>query len=177
MSAAEIFHQQVQVELSRLLQNQERMLVSFVRTLANRSRAEHFTSLKSRIQTTINQDALPELKEEIIEELSDRGATVQTLAFSSIRRKVMHTIIIRYNATSAYRALQATIAKPFLRQGPIDIFAETMGDNRAFEAEEYKRSIEELGFMLRAPIAAITAVSWVLGSGIWPFMKNVRKFS
>jgi hypothetical protein len=174
--AAEVFLQQVQMDLNKSLSTLKHKFVSFVRTLANRSRAEHFTSLKSTIQGFIRDDVQPELKEEIIEELSDRGANVETLAFSSIRRKVMHTVATRHNAASAYRALQETFAKPFLKQRDIDALAQGISDGGNSEAEQRGIGIEELGFMLRAPIAVLAVVPWLLGSGIWPFMKRVGDF-
>ncbi|OBZ66419.1 Clamp-binding protein CrfC [Grifola frondosa] len=158
VSTAEMFLQQVQIDLNRSLSKLKRDFVSFVRRLANMSREEHFASLRSKIQVFISNDVQAELKEEIIDELNERGATVETLTLSSIRRKMMHTV-----ATSRFRV--SLVARDD-REAIPEAF--TGGERQDVE-------YEQLGFMLRAPIAVIAAVPWLLGSAIWPFMKRTEK--
>lgn len=45
---------------------------------------------------------------------------------------------------------------------------------QAVEDEERNKAVEQLGFMLRAPIAVIAAIPFVLGAGVWPFMTKVN---
>ncbi|KAL6308883.1 hypothetical protein BKA93DRAFT_725025 [Sparassis latifolia] len=163
IGAAERFLHQVQAELSKKLSTLKQKFVKNVRNLANHLRAEHFKTLQSRIRSNIADDMQQDLREEIMDELDDRSSNVEALTFHSVRRKVMHTIATRHNAASAYHALQEAIAKPFLGQSLVHEF-----DHDGDEAE----GIDELGFMLRAPIAVIAAVPWLLGAGIWPFMKR-----
>ncbi|KIJ60881.1 hypothetical protein HYDPIDRAFT_43073 [Hydnomerulius pinastri MD-312] len=176
---AEVFLQHVQNDLSRALSLLKRKFVNFVRELANRSRAEHFASLKTRIQGFLAEDA-PALKEEIIAELSERGAGVESLAISSMRRKAMQSIVMRHNATSAYRSIQELIAKPLLKLRPFDFFQERLVGIDQVESEadddERPQGIEDLGFMLRAPIAVLATVPWLFGSVVWPFLKYSEKF-
>ncbi|KAH7927606.1 hypothetical protein BV22DRAFT_268537 [Leucogyrophana mollusca] len=176
--AAEMFLQQVQVHMNKSLSYLKRKFVDFVRTLANRSRADHFASLKKRIQGFGTDDLHSILQGEIIEELTDRGSGMEALAFSTVRRKVMHTVATKHSAASAYRALQETIAKPLLKQKAIGAFQDTLSDSSSgsMDTSESFSRVEDLGFMLRAPIAVIAAVPWLFGSAIWPFMKNTEKF-
>ncbi|KIJ61782.1 hypothetical protein HYDPIDRAFT_31110 [Hydnomerulius pinastri MD-312] len=58
LARAEHFLQHVQTDLSRALSLLKHKIVNFVRELANRSRAEHFTSLKTRIRGFLAEDAL-----------------------------------------------------------------------------------------------------------------------
>ena len=162
-----------QAALNRSLTKLKRQFVGLVRNLANQSREEHFQSLKRSIQELIQDDIQPELKEDIIDELETRGATVETLVFSSIRRHVVHTVATRHTAATAFRAIEGAIAKPLLKS-PQD--TNTTGfDGRDGESIEEARAknFDQLGFMVRAPIAVVATIPWVLGAGIWPFMASV----
>ncbi|KAH7918876.1 hypothetical protein BV22DRAFT_1134271 [Leucogyrophana mollusca] len=171
---AEMFLQEVQGDLNKSLSDLKRKFVTAVRKLANQSRSEHFDSMKSKIQG-LKGDLQPELKEDIIEELSDRSETVEKLVFSTIRRKVMHTVATKHNAASAYRVLQMTIAKPLLKQKPTEETVERLVDRNVVADSDPGSQLADLGFMLRAPIAVIAAIPWLLGSPIWPFMKQSEK--
>jgi AcrR family transcriptional regulator len=56
------------------------------------------------------------------------------------------------------------------------------GDTRHFTDEDRiveaaaRRAIEELGFMLRAPITVMTTITWTLGAPFWVFMPKSRTY-
>ncbi len=141
----------------------------------------YFKSLREKIKTHLSDDKLQvALKDDIITELNEKGANIEAMTFVNIRQKVMHTIAVRHTGASAYRAIQDAVAKPFLKQRAVDVFlneqgdAEDLGDGEGSrDGDGAKRSVDDLGFMLRAPITVVASLSWLLGSGVWPFMKQV----
>lgn len=174
-SDAEMFLYKSQLALGDSLTKLKRQFVGLVRSLANQSRTEHFQSLKRTIQLLIQDDIQPELKEDIIDELDVRGASVETLVFSSIRRQVIHTIATRHTAGTAFRAIEGAIAKPLLKSSKDSdsMIINDYEDVENLEQQARTKSFEQLGFMVRAPIAVIATVPWVLGAGVWPFMARV----
>ena len=101
--------------LSTSLSKLKGQFTKSVRDLANRSRQKQFEALQQLIQSSIDEDIQPDLKDEIIEELGDRGVSVETLVFSSIRRQVVKTIEQRHSASSAFLSIENAIARPILR--------------------------------------------------------------
>ncbi|KLO16285.1 hypothetical protein SCHPADRAFT_901671 [Schizopora paradoxa] len=182
---AEEFLKEVQLGAVDVLTKAKKDLVEFVRTLASKAHAVYFKSLREKIKTHMTDDKLQvALKEDIITELSEKGASIENLTMVNIRQKVMHTIAVRHTGASAYRAIQDAVAKPFLKQRPVDAFLEadhdidedseksTVGSR---DGDGRRRSVDDLGFMLRAPITVVASLSWLLGSGVWPFMKQSEK--
>ncbi|TDL23502.1 hypothetical protein BD410DRAFT_787351 [Rickenella mellea] len=174
---AETFLYDVQQDLSQSLTKLKHQFVGLVRDLANRSRAEHFEALKGSIQESIQADVQQELQAEIVDELTTRGVSVETLMFTSIKRDVVQKIATRYNASTAFRAIEDALAKPLIRSpNPAAVLNDNWSDFDRAESEARTRGIEELGFMVRAPIAVIASVPWVLGAGIWPFMAKSKQY-
>jgi len=79
---------------------------------------------------------------------------------------VAHCLVGRYGPKAAFQAFEMGIARPILR----------MRGSEDSDEEETHKAVEELGFMLRAPIAVIAAVPFVLGAGIWPLVTQVIVF-
>jgi hypothetical protein len=165
----------------------KKQYVGTVRTLANKTRASLFNSLKKTIQETIRDDIQPELKEEIIDELDERSDSVEKLVISNIRRQVVRTVATRHDARSAYHAIEEKLAQPFFASRDKGLYTlPTTGSDSSqnlneeeidmLVEEERSKRMKELGFMLRAPIAVVAAIPWVLGAGIWPFMAKVNVF-
>jgi signal recognition particle GTPase len=175
LADAEMFLFAAQKCLSTSLSKLKRQFASNVRELANRSRQKQFEVLKKLIQDSIDEDVQPELKDEIIDDLEDRGVSVETLVFSSIRRRVVKTIEQRHTASSAFSAIENAIASPFLRSSKDSgALLGDLEDEEAIEQEERTKAVEQLGFMLRAPIAVAASIPFVLGAGIWPFITKVH---
>jgi hypothetical protein len=88
---------------------------------------------------------------------------------------VIKTTATRHTAQTAFRAIEERVARPWLGSGapvPSDSDSE-MGDDGEVAAQ---RSIDELGFMLRAPITVLATVPFVFGLAIWPWMVYSRAY-
>jgi hypothetical protein len=171
--AEEIFHN-VQIQLTKRLSHLKCQFSTLVRDLANKSRLDHFASLRDTIQKSIIVDMQPELKEEIIDELIDlSGVNVQEVMFSTIKRKIVRTIATRHTPATAFRAIEAMIAKPLVKANNDAGAGSDDGDISVEAQKEFQSGSEQLGFMFRGPIAVIASIPWVLGAGIWPFMVRV----
>ncbi|KLO16294.1 hypothetical protein SCHPADRAFT_221937 [Schizopora paradoxa] len=174
ISKAEVFLEAIQSGAVDIFTAEKKRLVEYVRDLAGRTRSSYFKSLRDKIKTRVGDDTSQfSLKEDIMAELSEKGATIGNLIFVNIRQSVMHTIAVRHSGASAYRAIQDAIARPFLNQRPIDVFLNL--NAAAPREDEWKRGVENLGFMLRAPITVVASLSWLLGSGVWPFMRQSER--
>jgi hypothetical protein len=188
-SDVEFFLLSIQREMHLSLACFKREFVTFVRELANRSRKDLFESLKTKIQKSIKDETQNELIDGITNMLASFGQDVELMLLSNIRKKVVHTVVSkRHNLSTAYHAIQNVIAKPLLRRTSHDCRAEDVNvtdissavseassDIGSVDASERTRDIEELGFLLRAPVAVLATIPWLLGSGVWPFMAHVRK--
>lgn len=146
---------------AELNNNANRKFVAFVRELAEHSRQQLLGLLVSKLESAIKEDdATPrELVGDILEKLSYETRGVDVLFSSRLRSKVVRTDIERHNAATAYTAIKDVVSKPFLRSGNT---AHHLGNK------------DELGFMLRAPIAVLATIPLVLGSPVWSFMVHVR---
>lgn len=156
-----------------------------VRALGNKTRASHFESLKKIIQDTVRDGLQPEVKEEIIEELDERGVSVETLVLATIKKEVVRTVSTRHTAGTAFRAIGGAVASKVLSKDigrAVDSTTTSPtspkdeGDGANKKKEDERRIAEQwtqFGFMVSAPIAVIATIPWVLGAGIWPFMARV----
>ena len=86
------------------------------------------------------------------------------------------TTVTRYTARTAFRAIEERIARPWLSPGTptmSDGESESESDNAEVAV---KRSIDELGVMLRAPITVLATVPFVFGLPIWPWKVHSRAY-
>jgi len=162
-AAAENFFRVSQEKLTQSLTALRLQFVSTIRKLADLARQERFESLRKAI-TSLKPDLQPDLQNEILIDLNANAVHVQNLAFRKARKHVK-TEHIRYGPKAAFQALEVQIAKPVRR----------MRDD-GFDDEDDHEGVADLGFMLRAPIAAIAVVPFVLGVAIWPLMTQSKKY-
>jgi hypothetical protein len=88
---------------------------------------------------------------------------------------VIKTTATRHTAQTAFRAIEERIARPWLGPGsPATSDGESdLGDDAEVAVQ---RSIDELGFMLRAPITVLATVPFVFGLPIWPWIVYSRAY-
>ena len=90
---------------------------------------------------------------------------------------MIRTTNTRHTASTAFRAIEERLARPWLGS----VTSTTNGgsseavDNDDIEVT-VQRSIDDLGFMLRAPIAVLATVPFVFGLPIWPWMVHSRAY-
>jgi hypothetical protein len=98
------------------------------------------------------------------------------VAFQQIRN-VIKTTATRHTAQTAFRAIEEKLARPWLGPGSTitsDVESDSdLGDDAEVAVQ---RSIDELGFMLRAPITVLATVPFVFGLPIWPWMVHSRAY-
>ena len=90
---------------------------------------------------------------------------------------MIRTTKTRHTAQTVFRAIEKRLARPLLgnvRPATNGSNSEAV-DNGDVE-EAVKRSINDLGFMLRAPIAVLATVPFVFGLPIWPWMVHSRAY-
>jgi hypothetical protein len=83
---------------------------------------------------------------------------------------VIKTTATRHTARTAFRAIEERLARPWLGTGTLGDSESDLGDDAV------QRSIDELGFMLRAPITILATVPFVFGLPIWPWMVYSRTY-
>ena len=82
-----------------------------------------------------------------------------------------------HTAQALFRAIEERLALPWLgnvRPATNSGSGETVDNDDVEEAVQ--RSINDLGFMLRAPIAVLATVPFVFGLPIWPWMVHSRAY-
>ena len=90
---------------------------------------------------------------------------------------MIRTTDTRHTAHTAFRAIEEKLARPWLGNVP-----PTTNDGRSEVVDNddvevaVHRSIIDLGFMLRAPIAVLATVPFVFGLPIWPWMVHSRTY-
>ena len=98
---------------------------------------------------------------------------IDIVAFQQIRN-VIETKATRYTAPTAFRTIEERIA----RQWP-GFVGLTMGERESdsnLGNDAVQRRIDELGFMLRAPITALATVPFVFGLPIWLWKAQSRTY-
>ncbi|KLO16273.1 hypothetical protein SCHPADRAFT_995240 [Schizopora paradoxa] len=180
---ADLFLDTIKGDVSGKLANAKEKLVEFVRNLASSSHSSYFRSLTEKIKKSIgNNDLTLQFKDDLIGDLEEKGSNIQALTsrFLQIRKNAMHKAAIRHTPRTAFQAIEASIAKPLIPSSSsmIEVLKnENELEDAADDINSSQRSnkLDELGFMLRAPITILASVAWVIGVGFWPFMKQSEK--
>jgi len=90
---------------------------------------------------------------------------------------VIKTTGIRHTAQTAFRDIEEKLARPWLGPGrPITSNSESEPDQGDDAEPAIQRSIDGLGFMLRAPITMLATVPFVFGLPIWPWKVHSRAY-
>jgi hypothetical protein len=107
-------------------------------------------------------------------DLESQSIDIRKVAFQQIRN-VIKTTATRHTAQTAFRAIEERLARPWLGPGtpPTSDVESEEGDDVEVAVQ---RSIDELGFMLRAPITMLATVPFVFGLPIWPWMVYSRAY-
>ena len=90
---------------------------------------------------------------------------------------MIKTTNARHNAQTVFRAIEERLARPWIgsvRPATNGSKSEAVDDGDVEVAVQ--RSIDDLGFMLRAPIAVLATVPFVFGLPIWPWMVHARAY-
>jgi len=89
---------------------------------------------------------------------------------------MIKTTDTRHTAGTAFRAIEERLARPWLGTvtTPTSDGKSGVVDNDVEVAVQ--KSINELGFMLRAPIAVLATVPFVFGLPVWPWMVHSRAY-
>ncbi|KIJ60882.1 hypothetical protein HYDPIDRAFT_31927 [Hydnomerulius pinastri MD-312] len=185
-----LFLRSVQRGMEAGLAEVKRSFVAFVRELAARAQSDRFSTLKAVMEQMSENGQSSDLMEDVIRQLSVYGHDAKALV-SRIQPHVVRTIASRHGPTSAFNAIQNAIAKPFLQtKSPmpphdlhVQVTEETSRQSHSSwssslltSEDERQVTVDDLGFMLRAPIAVLAAVPLVLGSAIWPFIIRGKQF-
>ncbi|KAH7927605.1 hypothetical protein BV22DRAFT_1127292 [Leucogyrophana mollusca] len=189
-SHVELFLRSVQEAMNASLLRIKRDYVKFVRELADRSRAERIETLNAVVRGLADDLSQNQVIGDIIHRLADYGHDTKSLLLPNVRNPVVQTISTRHNASTAYRAIEKVIAAPLLRTSTTTVESprsavfdvtrtkskESDLSDALIDAQSRQTDVDELGFMLRAPIAAIATIPWLLGSVIWPFMIESKSY-
>ena len=90
---------------------------------------------------------------------------------------MIKTTATRHTAPTAFRAIEVRIARPLLGFGtPTTSDSESNSDLEDDVEVAVQRSIDDLGFMLRAPITVLATVPFVFGLPIWPWVVHSRAY-
>ena len=175
---AEEFLRLSQRELHSALNTVKLEYITTIRRLAEAAKDERFKALRDAIKH-LDPRLQPTLREEIVGtyiygtgevkelysfslgDLEPQSIDIRTIAFQQIRN-VIRTTATRHTAQTAFRAIEERLARPWLGPGSpetSDVESE-LGDDAEVAVQ---RSIDELGFMLRAPITVLASVSFVFG--------------
>ncbi|KIM23876.1 hypothetical protein M408DRAFT_332078, partial [Serendipita vermifera MAFF 305830] len=165
---AEEFLRLSQKELQGSLNREKQDFVTAVRKMAEEARAKRFQELKDEF-ARLDPQIQPELREEIIEDLNNQSVDIRQVIFNHIKNEIK-TTKTRHTAATAFRAIEEKLAKPLLSQNedPIQVLDE--GEQKAL------KTVDDLGFMLRAPISAMATIPFVFGLPIWPWMAYSKSF-
>ena len=187
---AEEFLRSSQRELHASLNALKSEYVSGIRTLAERAKDERFQTLRDGIKH-LDPRLQPELHKEIVgtypflesnrarkvliiisDDLESQSISIRKVAFQQIR-KAADT---RHTAQTAFRAIEKALARALL--GPVtpstsDAKSEAVDNDVEAAAQQ---CFDDLGFMLRAPIAALATLPFVFGLPIWPWMTYSRAY-
>ena len=188
---AEDFLRLSQRELHSNLNTLKLEYVTAIRRLAEKAKDKRFNVLRDAIKH-LDTRLQPTLREEIVstcifgtggvknlysfslDDLESQCVDFRKVAFQQIRN-VIKTTAIRHTAQTAFRAMEVKLARRWLGPGSpetSDVEPE-LGDGAEVAVQ---RSIDELGFMLRAPITVLASVPFVFGLPIWPWVVHSRAY-
>lgn len=186
---AEEFLRRSQQELHSSLNSLKLEYVAAVRRFAEAARVKRFTALREAIK-----DLEPQLESELWSEidgmhlnteaynflispsgdLEAQSTDIRRVAFQHIR-SVIKVTSTRYTPQAAFRAIEIKLARSWLGSTtPATSDSESeIGDDIEGAV---RKSINELGFMLRAPITVLATVPFIFGLPIWPWMIQSRSY-
>lgn len=108
------------------------------------------------------------------DDLGTQFIDIRAVAFQRLRSIIKKTTT-RHTAQTAFRAIEQKVSRPWLGSNtPAMSHGEyDLGDDAEVAAQ---RSIDELGFMFRAPITVLVTLPFVFGLPIWPWMVHSRAY-
>ena len=110
------------------------------------------------------------------DDLETQSISIRKVAFQQIRNMI-RTTDTRHTAQTAFRAIEERLARPLL--GSVRP-ATNGGKSEAVDNPDVEKAVQQrindLGFMLRAPIAVLATVPFVFGLPIWPWMVHSRAY-
>ena len=110
------------------------------------------------------------------DDLETQSISIRTLFFRQIR-SMIRTTNTRHTAQTVFRAIEEKLARPWLGSVRLATNGDKSEEVDNGDVEEVaQRSINDLGFMLRAPIAVLATVPFVFGLPIWPWMVHSRAY-
>jgi len=133
---------------------------------------------------------LSETDSRLVAELESRSFDIRELAYQEIK-KAIKKFSTRYTAKTAFQTIEAQIARLWLSPPSEDDQVDSKSDtDRLVAAEDTqhftdedsnveaaaRRTIDGLGFMLRAPITVMVTITWTLGAPVWVFMSKSRTY-
>lgn len=145
---AEAFLKDVHEDLTLSLSKLRRQFVVLVRDLTNRACDDRMKALKISIAEATQDDVSERLKAQILEDLSDGEANITPFSISHIDSAAVHKLKERYTGSAAFNDIRSFIAREF----------------------------DSLGFMVKGPVTAMAAFSWVISAGVWPFLFRLKAF-
>ncbi len=109
------------------------------------------------------------------DDLETQSISIRKVAFQQIRNMI-RTTDTRHTAQTAFRAIEERLARPWLGSAPATNGDKSDDDDNDDVEVAVQRSINDLGFMLRAPIAVLATVPFVFGLPIWPWIVHSRAY-
>ena len=110
------------------------------------------------------------------DDLETQSISIRKVAFQQIR-SMIRTTDTRHTAQTAFRAIEERLARPWLGSNRPATNDGTSDDDDNDDVETaVQKSINDLGFMLRAPIAVLATVPFVFGLPIWPWIVHSRAY-
>jgi hypothetical protein len=109
------------------------------------------------------------------DDLESQSINICKVAFQQIR-SMIRTTDTRHTAKTAFRAIEERLAKPWLGTVTPQTNDEKSEQSGSDVEVVVQRSINDLGFMLRAPIAVLATVPFVFGLPIWPWVVRSRAY-
>ena len=154
--------------------------VSHVRDIANDYRVALLSQSKQDVDSLAAGPALTEFKFEITEalgEFSERDST-DALVNRSVHTRVVKNLRTTYKATAAlaHAVIEEASVKARLK---LSIKAKDKSQSQRMRVGESveverRRVIDQLGFMLRAPLVSIATLPFRLGMNVWLFVRGVK---
>ena len=108
------------------------------------------------------------------EDLESQSIDIRRVAFQQIRN-VIKTTATRHTPQTAFRAIEERLARPWLTTRRTAPTTDEESENDDVETA-LQRSVDDLGFMLRAPITVLASLPFVFGLPIWPWMVHSRAY-
>jgi hypothetical protein len=159
--------------LKKILTDFKVQFIRASRLCLDAARKELVDCLAKKLSSAIDSSAL---RVEMTSDLDNSAVNIDALLMSSIKNRVLERTRERHSAASAFQALERSItnaARRRKRGSSTDAPANEGKELREKEDVERDKALDDLGFFIRAPVAAIAAIPWLLGAGVWPFMKKV----